>query len=72
VSPNSAHVCWLHHSKVYHRRGRRSLWSACGVLLSSFRFRSQEGTEHQAKALGLRRCGRCWRRTDATVDERSP
>ena len=96
VSPNSAHVAWLHHSKVYHRRGwgnlarrvceplieklngagyqiRGSVWSACGVLLSCRRFRCQEGTEREAARLGLRPCGRCWkRRTDAGSPSEAP
>ena len=64
---NSARVCWLHHSTVYHRAGRRDrsvtsiLWARCGVLLSGPRFRCQEATEHQARRLGLRRCRKCWR-----------
>lgn len=73
---NSARACWLHRSRVYHRYGGddwiRGDWlmrAMCGVLLSCRRFRCQEGTEHQARLLGLRPCGRCWRRTDA--DERA-
>ena len=68
---NSAHVAWLHHSKVYHRRGWVSrpgyAYAACGVLVSCDLYRCQWGTEHGAALLGLRRCGRCWRRTDAGI-----
>jgi len=66
---NSAHILWRGHTRVYPRLGYVGVtgvvWSACGVVLSGRRFRSQQGTERDARLLGLRPCGRCWRRTDA-------
>ena len=67
------HRCgWLHHSRVYHRTRPltwtvRKSWGGevgcapCGVVLSSGRFRFMEGSEHQARLLGLRPCKRCFR-----------
>ena len=80
---NSTHVCWLHHSKIYHRTQLRLrkikdergeyrldvLRVPCGVIVSCALFRAQGGSEHRARQLGLVPCGRCWRRTDATATE---
>lgn len=63
--PNQFRVCWLHHSKVYHRADFRdwrggSVYSPCGHVLSCPRFRCQEGTESEARKFGLRRCRICF------------
>lgn len=69
---NRTHVCWLHHSRVYHRAhyyGLRDgrVQAPCGTVVFSPLFRCQEGRETEAETLGLRRCRRCWKATTAAV-----
>jgi len=77
----------LSSAKVYHRMELRLrkvkdaageyridvLRVPCGVVVSCRLFRAQEGTEHEARRLGLRPCQRCWRRrTDAGSPSEAP
>lgn len=63
---NQHRVCWLHHSKVYHRANYRATGGPasrvpCGTVVWCFRFRAQEGTALEARRLGLRPCARCFK-----------
>jgi methylphosphotriester-DNA--protein-cysteine methyltransferase len=58
---NQRKVCWLHHSKVYHRRA--SVYTAwCGAKIGNRYVRVNEGTERSAEKSGRRPCKRCFYR----------
>jgi len=58
---NSRHVVWRGHTPVYHLRGIEPGLTRCGRPVACERWRCQEGTEHQARRLGLRPCRSCSR-----------
>jgi hypothetical protein len=60
MSPNSRHVIWRGHTIAYHEPTGEDT-SKCGEVMFCARWRSQEGTEHEAQRMGLRRCRRCWK-----------
>lgn len=59
---NSRHILWLWrgHKPAYHLRHRRDPErTRCGRRLFSDRWRPMEGTEREARRLGLRLCRAC-------------
>ena len=66
---NSPHVAWLHRSRIYHSLTRatakpdNTLTAPCGVVLHKpGRYRSMDGTAHDARKVGLRACRRCFKK----------